>query len=252
MTGVRTVHEVPAAGGSVSRLVHEDWQDTDSGIVAGITTRVGAPSFGLAGSAHAVQPLDSYRDLAHELGMDGVSIVIQVHGVSVVHVPAPPPPAVACFGRADGLVTAGERSLLAVTAADCVPIYLYDPSRRAIGLLHAGWRGAAAGILGAGLKALGECFGSSTSDLLVHLGPSISGVRYEVGPEVLGAFGVESTAPAGLDLRDHLVEQALEAGVPVERISRSGWCTATHSDLLHSHRASAGAAGRMAAYIGLC
>lgn len=251
MTSVRTIREIPANCGKVSRLLNEDWQKRGDGIVAGITTRRGAPSFGLSGAANAVEPLDAYRELAEELRMDGVSVVIQVHGPRVVHVPAPPPIAVACFGRADGMVTDGSRCLLAVTAADCVPIYLFDPSHRAIGLLHAGWRGAAAGVLVAGIAALGRCFGSTASNLLVHLGPSISGDRYEVGPEVLGAFGIESEGAAGLDIRDHLAKQALEAGVPSDRLTRSAWCTSTHSDLLHSHRASGGTAGRMAAFVGL-
>jgi len=250
VTEVRIVEEVPARDGSVSRLVLEEWQ-RDGGVAAGITTRPGAPTFGLASAPNAVEPIDAYLSLASDVDMEAVSVVVQVHGDRVVDVPDPPPPALACFGRADGLVTKGGRSLLAVTAADCVPIYLYDPLRRAVGILHAGWRGAAAGLLASGVQTLADRCGAAPSDLLIHFGPSISGDRYEVGPEVLREFGLEASGPGMLDLRDQLVRQALEAGIPADHISRSAWCTATHSDLFHSHRASGGTAGRMAAYIGL-
>lgn len=250
MTGARVIEETPAANGGASHLVHAEWM-AGYPVVAGITTRPGAPSFGLTGAANGLEPLDAYAGLARDLGMVGASIVIQVHGSRVVRVPSPACPAVACFGRADGLVTDGRRSLLAVTAADCVPIYVLDPERPAIGMLHAGWRGTAAGILAAGVAAFETHFGSRPSDLLLHLGPAISGARYEVGPEVLREFGVESDSPAGLDLRDELVRQARECGVDPGRISRSSLCTASRDQLLHSHRASGGKAGRMAAFLGL-
>ena len=76
--------------------------------------------------------------------------------------------------------------LLTVTIADCVPVFIADPVRRAVGLFHAGWRGTAAGVFESGMATLGEAFGSTPGDITVHLGPAICGECYEVGPEVSG------------------------------------------------------------------
>jgi YfiH family protein len=140
--------------------------------------------------------------------------------------------------------------MLAVTAADCVPVYVIDPVRRAAALLHAGWRGTQAGILAAGVRALAEGVGSRAEDIVIHCGVGICGDCYEVGPEVLGAFGVTGRADGHgqLDLREVLLAQARSLGVA--EATASGRCTAHEPDRFFSHRASRGSAGRMAAYLG--
>src|SRR5690606_18360795 len=101
----------------------------------------------------------------------------------------------------DGHATRAPGLLLAVSVADCVPVSLVDPERRAVALLHAGWRGAAAGILERGLEVLAERLLARPEDLHVHLGPAICGGCYEVGPEVHRALGLpEPPAPAPVDL----------------------------------------------------
>src|SRR5690606_25438459 len=92
-------------------------------------------------------------------------------------------------GSADGHATMLADLLLAVSVADCIPVSLVDPGRRAIALLHAGWRGVAAGIITEGIAALRRLAGSSPADLHLHLGPAICGSCYEVGPEVYAALG---------------------------------------------------------------
>jgi copper oxidase (laccase) domain-containing protein len=125
-----------------------------------------------------------------------------------------------------------------VTVADCVPASLVDPERRAVALLHAGWRGVAAGILQRGLAVLGERWGSRPADLWLHLGPAICGACYEVGPEVFEALGLEvPAAPQPLDLRKLLAHGAAFAGVCEERISVSVHCTRCGGPELWSHRA---------------
>jgi YfiH family protein len=134
---------------------------------------------------------------------------------------------------ADGHATADHRVALAVTIADCTPVFLVHPGG-ACALLHAGWRGTAAGILTRGLETLAR-LGAPADELTVHLGPSICGRCYEVGPEVLHAVtGRPATRPGHLDVRAVLAEQAQARGV--RALSVSTWCTRCHQDQLYTHR----------------
>jgi copper oxidase (laccase) domain-containing protein len=83
---------------------------------------------------------------------------------------------------ADGHVTLRHGTAVAVSVADCVPVFLAHPSG-AVGVLHAGWRGVVAGMLDAGLDAM-QALGAPPDETHVHLGPAISGRQYEVGVEV--------------------------------------------------------------------
>lgn len=150
----------------------------------------------------------------------------------------------------DGHGTASPGTLLAITVADCIPVYLVDPVARLILLLHAGWRGVAAGLLGRGLDQLATR-GSSLSDVVMHCGVGICGQCYEVGPEVLAGCGepVPSAEKGTLDLRSVLRRQGCELGVG--QVSTSQFCSSHDTGLFFSHRASAGRAGRMVAYLGL-
>jgi YfiH family protein len=128
--------------------------------------------------------------------------------------------------------------LLAVSLADCVPVFLADPMRGVVALLHAGWRGAAAGILEVGLSVLGDRFGSRAEDLALHLGPSICGECYEVGPEVFDALGAPiPDCPDRLDLRAILARRAVSAGIRTDEITFSGACTRCGDSSFFSHRA---------------
>jgi YfiH family protein len=134
---------------------------------------------------------------------------------------------------ADGHFAPESGTAMAVTVADCVPVFIAHPSG-ASAVLHAGWRGTAGGILERGI----QCFtgsGLEASDLVVHFGPSICGACYEVGPDVyerLTARAVE--APACVDLREVLALQAAELGV--RQVSVSRWCTRCHNERFFSHR----------------
>ncbi len=247
--------------GRVPRLGHDAWEEAAPGLVCGITTAA-AGTFGLAGTP-AEELLDRYGGLADELGFARVAVGLQVHGATVrtlprsVRDPSPGGPAAAddggpglwLAGRADGLVTADAGVLLAITAADCVPVYLFDPTRSVLALAHAGWRGTASGVLPRAVAAAVRA-GARASALRVHLGPAICGDCYEVDRPVLRALG-RPGARARIDLRSHLADQALAAGVGPARISRSEWCTRCAGGRFHSHRRSGVRAGRMAAYLGV-
>jgi len=191
-----------------------------------------------------------YVALARLLGMKSIAVARQVHGTRIVEVGPSSEPGVRVAGEADGLVTVAPDILLVVTTADCVPVYVAGRGGDGIAILHAGWRGAAAGILERAVERFGTTYGVGASELLVHLGPSICGACYEVGAAVLGAFGYDGGDRGALDLRAELADRATRVGVRAASVSRSDWCTRCGPVRLHSHRGQGGRAGRMASFIG--
>lgn len=251
MTGAGPGPEVLAEGGRVPRFTLPDWE-TEFGVVAGITWRgPGESSFdlGLGGRGPVGQVLDRWEALAAEVGQfSGVAVGRQVHGRAVaIH---RNPSGLTILPGVDGHATSAPGCLLAVTVADCVPVYLVDPTRRVVGLLHAGWRGTAAGIMEAGLGVM-AALGASPRDLAIHCGVGICGGCYEVGAEVFVGCGLPPPAAdrGQLDLRQVLAGQARAAGV--ERVSVSTHCSAHHAGHFLSHRRAPGEGGRMAAYLGI-
>ena len=122
---------------------------------------------------------------------------------------------------------------MAVTLADCVPVFIAHPDGVGI-LLHSGWKGTAAGILACGFEAL-DSLGRDVTEAHVHFGPAICGKCYEVGPDVYAAVtGEEVGSPTPLDLRAVMAEQARRAGATV---TVSEWCTRCHNERFFSHRA---------------
>jgi YfiH family protein len=135
---------------------------------------------------------------------------------------------------ADGHVTNTPGTAVAVSVADCVPVFLAHPSG-AVGVLHAGWRGVAARMLDAGLDAM-LALGAPPEETHVHLGPAISGRQYEVGVDVYRELtGWETRHPRRVDLRALLAEQARARGV--RHLTASPFCTKEDNDRFFSHRA---------------
>jgi polyphenol oxidase len=135
---------------------------------------------------------------------------------------------------ADGHLSVPRGTAMAVTVADCVPIFLAHPSG-AIALLHSGWRGTAARILAHAVDALAHR-GVPAHELRAHLGPAICGRCYEVSPDVYAALtGTSVPAPTTVDLRALLADHARALGV--RRISVSPFCTRCDNDRFFSHRA---------------
>ena len=115
----------------------------------------------------------------------------QVHGrvvVAVHRLQDPDPFSGGSRPQADAVITDDPSCALAVQVADCVPILVADTRTGAVAAVHAGWRGAAAGVVRAALDGLGTEFGSRPADLVAALGPSIGPCCYQVGPAVADAF----------------------------------------------------------------
>ncbi len=205
------------------------------GLVAGITTRQ-APS----------GPLD--LGPAFETAFRGSTASRQPHGAAV-QVYETDHAGWTLLEGFDGHVTGQAGLLLTVTVADCVPVYLAHPSSGAVALLHAGWRGIAAGILEEGIRRLVALTEADPGALVMHCGAAIGGPHYEVSEEVLRQLGVASSGgPEQVDLREVLAGRGTSAGVGAISVSR--WCTYRDDALFWSHRRDAEAAGRMVAYLG--
>jgi len=225
--------------------------------------------------------LENRRRFLSALGATDLPLVTlkQFHS-DVVHVfeAAPADPC-----RGDASVTNQQALLLGVQTADCVPILLVDPRRRAVATIHAGWRGTLQRVV---IKTIGKMqmeFATKPADLVAALGPAIGGCCYEVGTEVSSAYLAQfpdaaewfdelrtgdepnplqwlSMMPPGhqpppksvrLDLRKANCAQLLAAGLSTKNIFVSDLCTACRKDLLFSYRKEGVRSGRLLSVIGI-
>ena len=204
------------------------------GVLAWTTTR-GDGSYGLGSQEPVSDVMERWARLQDGLAtlrIDRLATAHQVHGAVVERHDASWRGWLRLRG-VDGHVTRTPGTALAVTIADCTPVFVAHPGG-AVAALHAGWRGTAARILDVGLDAL-AAMGFPADECVVHLGPSICGPCYEVGPEVLSAvYGMPATGKGQLDVREVLREQAWRRGV--NQISSSPACTRCHADRFFSHR----------------
>jgi len=182
-----------------------------------------------------------------------IATVRQVHGTRVVtaELDTEPP-------EADGVASARRGLAVGVVTADCVPALLLARRRGVVAAVHAGWRGAAAGVLEAALAHLHAQFGVEPTDVEAVLGPSIGSCCYRVGGEVQAAFTARTGArtaaawaPAGdrlvLDLR--VAERLLLEAAGVRSVAVVGPCTACSPELA-SYRRDGASAGRQIGFIG--
>ena len=120
------------------------------------------------------------------LGRDPASVadLWQVHSSDVVVAEAPRG-AQEHLGKADALVTDRPEVTLFLRFADCVPILLYEPRRKVVGLVHAGWKGTVLKAPAEAVRVMAERYGCRPADIWAGIGPSIGPCHYEVGPEVV-------------------------------------------------------------------
>jgi YfiH family protein len=225
--------------------------------------------------------LENRRRFQSALGADHLTLITlrQIHSdvVQLIEAPLAEP----C--RGDASVTNHEGLLLAVQTADCVPILLVDPKKRAVAAVHAGWRGTLQRIVTKTIGTMHMQFGTKPADLLAAIGPSIGGCCYEVGTEVAVEFKSQfpnasdwfdelrtgdepnplqwlNMSPPGhqpppkkvlLDLRKANCAQLLVAGLRPQNIIVSDLCTACRRDLLFSYRKEGAKTGRLMAVIGI-
>jgi YfiH family protein len=237
-----TVEELLAPG-DVPLWRQAEWFERFPWLVQGTTGRGDATEpfdLGLFGDQPVGAAIGRWRRLRHATGMPAAVHARQVHGAEVRrHAEARFEGLLVAEGY-DGHVTAAAGLLLAVSVADCVPVFLVEERSRRVALVHAGWRGVAAGIVERAVDCLAADAPPGDARIWLHAGPAICGECYEVGPEVHRAVAPGAAPPAGpapVDLRASIRERARERGVDDERISLSAHCTRCGPGAFFSHRA---------------
>jgi len=188
--------------------------------------------------------------------------VRQVHGTKALVVDRPIRDSDRFEGEWDALVTDQPGITVAVRTADCVPVLVYDPRRRVVAAIHAGWRGAVADIVPKTLALMHTRFGSHARDLRVSIGPSAGSCCYEVDGPVLHQLraGFEEWPSvvrgcdgdrARLDLRGLIRRQVERHGVNTTHVSAVNLCTICHDDLFYSYRREGRVVGTMVSGIAL-
>ncbi|HSE60178.1 MAG TPA: peptidoglycan editing factor PgeF [Nitrospiraceae bacterium] len=186
----------------------------------------------------------------------------QVHGTDVLVVGEQVPSRELLEQGWDALITDEPGICLTIKTADCVPVLLFDPVRRVIAAIHAGWRGTLAQIVPKTIGAMRERYGSRVDAMKAAIGPSAASCCYEVDEPVLSRLREVFPAwslvlrevgdnRAKLDLRQVIRRQAEEAGVRAESISAADHCTICEPDLFYSYRREGSVRGTMISGIAL-
>jgi len=191
--------------------------------------------------------------------VESVHDVWQVHSAEVVFADQPRPMN-SEYRKADILLTHNPAVTLFMRFADCTPILLYDPHKRAVGIVHAGWLGTVRRAAFVAVQAMQERYGSRPQDLLAAIGPSIGPDHYEVGADVVArvkdTFGEQADdllEAHGERLHFNLwkANRVLLERTGVRQIEVAALCTACHLQDWYSHRGEKGRTGRFGALIGL-
>lgn len=141
----------------------------------------------------------------------------------------------------DGLVTKEKNLFLTVTAADCLPVFFYDPLAGVVGIAHAGWRGITAGVIEETLQKMSEC-GAAKENIFVAIGPHIGVCHFEIQPDILPRFArysqyvIKKEGRIFVDLEGIAMEQLEEAGIPETHIETRSLCTFCESETFFSYR----------------
>ena len=258
------------------RAIRPDWP-APTAVGALMSTREGgvsAPPFDSLNLRPAALPGDAVDDAAAiaenqrrfsaALGAEAVWLE-QVHGADVVRLTrADLGPPDRPFHRADASISTEPGIGCVVQVADCLPVLLCDCGGSVVGAAHAGWRGLAAGVLERIVAAMCEAGGIRPDQLMAWLGPCIGPRQFEVGADVLAAFGAAPAAPDPArfvarprpdgsprwlaNLPQLARDRLLAAGVTA--VSGGTWCTVEDRSRFFSFRRD-GVTGRLAAGIAL-
>lgn len=180
------------------------------------------------GAAGLSGPQKDFLRHALNINPPKVYTMRQVHGNRVLTIEAKDIPQNSNIPEADAMVTNVAGIVLSVRTADCLPVFLYDPEKKCVGLVHAGWKGSALKIVSETVKVMSRTFESDPKDILAAFGPSIRECCYEVGNEFTATFPGEVMRRQDklcLDLPLVNKKQLLTAGVKETNIFDSAACT---------------------------
>lgn len=246
------------------------------GVAHGFSTRRGGVSQGMWSSLNLGvnrgddpdHVRENYRRFLTAIGAQGHTLAMcnQVHGAVVRNLTTADlksDPYDKAGYDADGLMTAIPGVILTVFTADCIPVLLYDPKRRVIAALHAGWRGTAAGIVTVAVGQMAAVYGSDPADILAAIGPGIGQCCFETHEDVPNAMTAAMTGAVlpflqlkdngkfAVDLKGINAKRLALAGLDPDHIAVCGQCTSCDRENYWSHRLMGTQRGSMAAMIEL-
>jgi YfiH family protein len=190
----------------------------------------------------------------------------QVHGDNIVHVDKQQQ------GRGtytydtslpdcDGLVTSLPGVALLTFYADCVPVYLFDPDKRVIGMVHSGWKGTMQRIAEKAVSVMRGSYASQSGDLWAAIGPGIEGCCFEISPSLAEEVKINfpdyehilqiESGRCCWNLPLTIRQMLLQTGIHSDNISVCSLCTTCNPDLFFSYRRDGGTTGRMGALLNL-
>lgn len=192
------------------------------------------------------------RELFASIGLSEKSIALQkqIHSDIITYCDKP-----GMCGESDALITDKPGFGLAVSTADCAPVFIYDKKKKIIAAVHSGWRGTRQKITAKTLSKLISEFSCNPENMYAYIGPSISGNNYEVGEEVAAQFDPKYSKPLNgkflLDVKLANFDMLISNGVPHKNIQVSALCTYELRGLLHSYRRDGLKSGRAFGIIAL-
>lgn len=184
------------------------------------------------------------------INIQEVNFQKQVHSTDLIKIESP-----GFAGDCDATFTDKPGVFLTVSVADCLPVFIYDPVKKNVAGIHAGWRGTADGITLKTIEKIKNDLNSNPEDMIVFVGPCISQDKFEVGEEVGELYNEDvkffRDGKYFIDIRSENVKQLLKAGVVEANIEHSSLCTFSERELLHSYRRDGKNSGRMFGVIGM-
>lgn len=191
------------------------------------------------------------------LADDNVWMPKQVHGTAIVEATD-----ILSQGpdtEADAVICTTPEQWIGVRTADCVPVLVYDPSKRVVAAIHAGWRGTVKHIVRLTIEKMQKEYHCQASGLYAMIGPSISPEAFEVGEEVAEEFSKAGRSECiisiyrkpHIDLWQSNVMDLLEAGLELNHIDCTPLCTQQNADILYSARKEGIHTGRIVTAIKL-
>lgn len=226
------------------------WLNSSNTIVSAVSTRGDgnmSPEYG--DTAHSLVNRKKFLS-RYGIGKNCLVTVKQVHSSTVVFVNRD----YTGINNADALITNIKNISLGIHTADCLPIFIHDDVKNAIGLVHAGWRGTREKIIIKTISSMQNNFSSDIKNLYFSFGPAIRACCYEVGESFKDFFSsniLKKDNNYHLDLAQENREQILSLGIKEAQIFDSNICTFCQNKNYFSYRKEGSSCGRMLSIISL-
>ncbi len=229
------------------------WFTKKNADLVGIEKRIPGLNCGYNSNASKSEVKRNRNLLFQELGLlsDHVAFAKQVHKDHVEIINSG-----GTYPDTDALITQKHGLTLAIQVADCAAVLIAEPDSHIVAAIHAGWRGAVAGIIPETVNRMKSKATARPDRMLAYISPCISQQFFEVGDEVASKFpkkfvDSESYAKDHIDLKGYLIQQLKDEGIPAIQIHSDPDCTFRDAKDYYSYRREKERSGRMLALIQL-